>query len=429
MGCLLCYAKFKILFSWKMPNCKNLVTIDAFVSSNLLRVFESQRQPMKMLEISDFSSFLSRINSEPALKRTLEGLSKVYREADFSGYRIEPDRFGSFDLYNRTGKFLKPKLEPLRDVVGILEDISPELKLRLKPLSIMKSSWSDKDVVLLGVVRYVNHSCLANTRFFRGYSCQYLKNRNLRLQVTRTIYPDEEITADYGDSFFSSVGECRCGVCSMESQLPMYLEQIENTAERSVECFLDTDNLQQESEQIVGSDIKSVLVSTEERLLPALTTADETTNQTSELNEGFDEKYSDAHLFGTFGNERKGCKRKKFPKHRTPSKVKKRTTFGCDIVDSYISHAHSSLEGDDMHRSSIPSSENETSGLLSDDDGNFVSNVENFGNVSDDREESRNSSDSILSAQETEDRRGSKPDFFVEVFERICCWMFWCNCP
>ena len=110
----------------------------------------------------------------------------------------------------------------------------------------------------------------------------------------------------------------------MESELPMYPEQIENTAERSVERFLDTDNLQQESEQIVGSDIKSVLVSTEEKLLPALTTADETTNQTSILNEGFDEKILDAHLFGTFVNERKGCKRKKYSKHRTPSKVKKK---------------------------------------------------------------------------------------------------------
>ena len=83
----------------------------------------------------------------------------------------------------------------------------------------------------------------------------------------------------------------------MESELPIYPDQIENTAERSVECFLDTDNLQQESEQIVGSDFKSVLVSTEEKLLPALTTNDETTNQTSELNEGFDEKFFRTPIF------------------------------------------------------------------------------------------------------------------------------------
>ena len=162
-----------------MPNCEDLVTIEAFVSSHLLRVFESQHQPMKMLEISDFSSFLNRINSEPALKRTLEGFSKVYLEADSSGYKKEPDRFGGFGLYNRTGKILKPKLEPLGDVVGKLEGIPPEIKVRLKPLSIMKSSSSDKDVVLLGVVRFVNHSCLANTRFFQGYSCQYLKKTEL----------------------------------------------------------------------------------------------------------------------------------------------------------------------------------------------------------------------------------------------------------
>ena len=69
-----------------------------------------------------------------------------------------------------------------------------------------------------------------------------------------------------------------------------------------------------------------------------------------------------------------------------------------------------------MHRSSSPSSESETSGLVSDDDANFVSNVKIFGNVSDDSEESRNSSDSILSDQETEEAASQS---FVEVFERI----------
>ena len=133
---------------------------------------------MKMLEISNFSSFLSRINSEPALNRTSEGFSKVYREKDSSVYKKKPNRFGGFGLYNRTGKILKPKLEPLGDVVGILEDIPTELNVRLKPLSVMKSSSSDKDVVLLGVVRFVNHSYLANTRFFQGYSSQYLKKSN-----------------------------------------------------------------------------------------------------------------------------------------------------------------------------------------------------------------------------------------------------------
>ena len=59
-----------------------------------------------------------------------------------------------------------------------------------------------------------------------------------------------------------------------------------------------------------------------------------------------------------------------------------------------------------MKASSTPSSESDTSGLVSDDDANFVSNVENVGNVSDDSEESRNSSDSILSAQETEEAAG-----------------------
>ena len=49
-------------------------------------------------------------------------------------------------------------------------------------------------------------------------------------------------------AFFNSVGECKCDVCKMESELPMYPEQIENTGERSVERFPATDNLQQESD-------------------------------------------------------------------------------------------------------------------------------------------------------------------------------------
>ena len=96
--------KFKILFSWKTKDCDDLVTIDKFVSSNLMPVFESQHQQMKKLEFSDFSSLLSPVHFEPALKRSLEGFSKINREADSSGNKKEPGRFGRFVLYKKLTK-------------------------------------------------------------------------------------------------------------------------------------------------------------------------------------------------------------------------------------------------------------------------------------------------------------------------------------
>ena len=36
----------------------------------------------------------------------------------------------------------------------------------------------------------------------------------MRLQVIRSIKPGEEITVDYGDSFFGSFGECKCDYCA-----------------------------------------------------------------------------------------------------------------------------------------------------------------------------------------------------------------------
>ena len=88
-----------------------------------------------------------------------------------------------------------------------------DLREKLTPLTIMKSSSTSREVVLLGVARFVNHSCMPNTRYFQGYSCDYLRYRTIRFQVIRSIHPDEEITVDYGDSFFGSIDECKCEVC------------------------------------------------------------------------------------------------------------------------------------------------------------------------------------------------------------------------
>ena len=195
-----------------MTKCEDLIKLDAFVSSNLLQVFTLK--PMMMLPEDTSSSIVAKVSSNQNLSKTPEGFSMVYRTADSKRFKIEPDTFGGFGLFNKTGRVLKPRLEPIHKVVGIIEDIPTDLREKLTPLSIMKSSSTSREVVLLGVARFVNHSCMPNTRYFQGYSCDYLRYRTIRLQVNRSIYPDEEITVDYGDSFFGSIDEYKCEVCT-----------------------------------------------------------------------------------------------------------------------------------------------------------------------------------------------------------------------
>ena len=167
-----------------------------------------------MLPEDTSSSIVAKVSSNQNLSKTLEGFSMVYRTADSKGFKIEPDKFGGFGLSNKTGRVLKPKLEPIHENAGIIEDIPTDLREKLTPLSIMKSSSTSRKVVLLGVARFVKHSCMPNTRYFQGYSCDYLRYRNIRLQVIRSIHPDEKITVDYGDSFFGSIDECKYEVCT-----------------------------------------------------------------------------------------------------------------------------------------------------------------------------------------------------------------------
>ena len=86
--------------------CEDLIKLDAFVSSNLLQVFTLK--PMMMLPEDTSSSIVAKVSSNQNLSKTLEGLSMVYRTADSKGLKIEPDKFGGFGLFNKTGRVLKP---------------------------------------------------------------------------------------------------------------------------------------------------------------------------------------------------------------------------------------------------------------------------------------------------------------------------------
>ena len=205
------------VLSSDMVSCEQLINIDAYVASTVLDSFD--RKPEQMLPCSNFESLVEIAETNNSLLKIMLSFVRLYGIADTSGFQICPDRFGGFGLFNRK-TLLKPKIDPLPNVVGVLENIPDELRDKLKALSIMKSSFTNKDVVLLGVVRFVNHSCRPNTLFFQGYSFEGLKYRTVRFQVIRPIKVIEEITVDYGDSYFTGMKECMCEKCLAVSLEP-----------------------------------------------------------------------------------------------------------------------------------------------------------------------------------------------------------------
>ena len=76
----------------------------------------------------------------------------------------------------------------------------------------MKGNSTRKNVALkwlLRVTRLVNHSRLPNTRCLRGCSCEHLRYRTIRLQNIRNIGAGEDITVDYGNSFFGGIDKSK----------------------------------------------------------------------------------------------------------------------------------------------------------------------------------------------------------------------------
>ena len=68
------------------------------------------------------------------------------------------------------------------------------------------------ELVLLGPIRFANHSCSPNTKFFMGYTSSFLRhNRCIFLQVIKSIEVAGEITVRYGNNYFKD-GRlmCRC---------------------------------------------------------------------------------------------------------------------------------------------------------------------------------------------------------------------------
>ena len=81
----------------------------------------------------------------------------IYTAAYEAGFRIEPDSFGGFCLVNRNGRTIKSGV--MDSTVGLLAKKPPNCEIDER--SIMEG-----ERLMVGVARWVNHSCRQNCDYY-----------------------------------------------------------------------------------------------------------------------------------------------------------------------------------------------------------------------------------------------------------------------
>ncbi|ODV96958.1 hypothetical protein PACTADRAFT_84228 [Pachysolen tannophilus NRRL Y-2460] len=105
--------------------------------------------------------------------------------------------------------------QEIKYLQGILSEVSEEETLNINDLSIIRlSSKKNKPCLMLGPLRFVNHDCNANSKFFS-------KLNVLKIVSTRKILMGEEITVFYSNDYFGE-DNCDCLCASCERSLNGY---------------------------------------------------------------------------------------------------------------------------------------------------------------------------------------------------------------
>ena len=111
------------------------------------------------------ASEVEELQAEPDFKKERQDMACLYRDARKNELELNVDKYGGFGLFNKTGKRIKPRLQPLDDPVGVQKEIPAELQGQISDFSvIVGSSVQKKEHVLLGSLR----SCSPNTVYFTG---------------------------------------------------------------------------------------------------------------------------------------------------------------------------------------------------------------------------------------------------------------------
>ena len=134
-----------------MISCEELRIADGQVVRQLLKHFNVS--PDSMLPLNNFNEFGKRLQYDKNLAKTYGNLKELYQQSVAAGFKILPDNFVGFGLFNHTGRVLKPSIETLRPFpVGLVKNVPCELQNEMSDLSVMRGGLDADELVLLGSI-------------------------------------------------------------------------------------------------------------------------------------------------------------------------------------------------------------------------------------------------------------------------------------
>ncbi|KAJ7668609.1 hypothetical protein DFH06DRAFT_1126085 [Mycena polygramma] len=102
------------------------------------------------------------------------------------------------------------------ELIGQLSSDSVDGEAREKTTSLSEmSAFDGSSRVLFGPIRFVNHSCDANTvlRLCSQFEQFESRTRAVMIRTLRDIACGEEVTVNYGPDYWEEGQKCRCGTC------------------------------------------------------------------------------------------------------------------------------------------------------------------------------------------------------------------------
>ena len=94
----------------------------------------------------------------------------VGRQIETTGFRIEPDSYSGFGLFNRSQRSFKRSV--LKFPIRFLRDIPIDQQTSGLPVSVMSRGNVDDFIALIGSIMFVNHSSDEKTQFFQKFPYQ-----------------------------------------------------------------------------------------------------------------------------------------------------------------------------------------------------------------------------------------------------------------
>ena len=174
--------------------------------------------------------FDQRIKDAEDWKEIYRVVSESYRNLD-PEFVIKNVRYGGYRLVYSGTKVLPAKQVLRGKPIGFVKPVP----VGITEWSVMRSSRTGEQLLLVGPMRFVNSDCNPN--------CEYdFSSRNgiVQLKVKRQIYPGTEILVKYGDDFFE---QNQCLTCenilsdSVDQFANMLLELIEETAQEIIDAL------------------------------------------------------------------------------------------------------------------------------------------------------------------------------------------------